>query len=612
MALKPALLQWSEDGALRSPDFDDIYFQPKQGPEESYYVFLEQNRLPERFATAPAGGFKIAELGFGTGLNFLLTAQLWQKIRPDAQLTYVSIEKHPIRREDLARIFSFWPELREFSAPLLEQYPPLVGGFHHLHFPDKKIHLMLLFGDVAEMLPELKGKFDAWYLDGFAPAKNPQMWEDKLFPLIVARTKPEGTLASFSSAGAVRRGLQSSGFEVERARGFGTKRDMTVAKFLPPLPPGEGRGEGTRKSIAVLGAGIAGGSAAYALAQRGYDVTVIDRQPEAAQETSGNPIAIVYPKVAAELSQFGQFHQHGFCYTRNLATALKLPSWNPCGVVHLGIYDEDRQQYQELAAGGAWPEEFLRYGMTAGGEGLSQPMAGYLSPPEFCRALLAHPKIKTRYGASVASLQELEGYEAVVVALGQGSKDFAQTAWLPLFPFRGQITTLKPTPRSEKISGVICHDGYITPVINGVHYIGATFQKENPAVPDVRAADHQENLAKLERHVPGLGFTEAHITGGRAGYRAMTPDRFPIIGACPDYAGFIDEYAQKKRITEGKFVPRIYLSTGFGSHGMTGAPLAGEILAATISGDPSPIPESLRKFIAPERFILRDLRHGRV
>lgn len=601
MALKPAHLQWSEDGALRSPDFEDIYFQPKQGPEESYYVFLEQNRLPERLSS---GDFKIAELGFGTGLNFLLTAQLWAKCKPAGRLTYVSIEKHPIRHEDLKRIFSFWPELGEYSAPLLAQYPPLVGGFHHLHFPDKKIHLMLLFGDVAEMLPELKGKFDSWYLDGFAPAKNPQMWEDKLFPLIAARTKPEGTLASFSSAGAVRRGLEAAGFSVEKARGFGTKRDMTVAKMAAPAQPQQAE----KKNIAVLGAGIAGASVAYALALRGYDVTVIDRQPAAAQETSGNPIGIVYPKVAAESSHFGQFHQHGFCYTRSLVTALDLPSWNPCGVVHLGQSEEDRAHFREITAEGAWPEEFLKY--TDGR--IEQPMAGYLSPPEFCRALLNHPKIKTRYGASVASLGELEGYDAVVVALGQGSKDFAETAWLPLFPFRGQITMLKPTPQSAKISGVICHDGYITPVINDVHYIGATFQKENPAPPDVRAGDHQENLEKLERHVSGLGFSEGDITGGRAGYRAMTPDRFPIIGACPDYAGFIEEYTQKKRITQGKFVPRIYLSTGFGSHGMTGAPLAGEILASAISGDPSPIPESLQKFIAPERFILRDLRHGRI
>jgi tRNA 5-methylaminomethyl-2-thiouridine biosynthesis bifunctional protein len=608
VALKPAHLQWS-DGVLRSLDFDDIYFQPGQGREESYYFFLEQNRLPERFAASGAAGFRIAELGFGSGLNFLLTAQLWHKSGAAGALTYVSIEKHPIPRTDLQQIFSFWPELAEYSAPLLAQYPPLVEGFHHLHFLDKNIHLMLCFGDVAEVLPEVQGRFDVWYLDGFAPAKNPDMWDEKLFPLIAARTEAGGTLATFSSVGDMRLGLQAAGFEAEKIKGFGTKWHMTVAKMPEaPLPR-----RPAPKNAVVLGAGIAGASAAFALAQKGYEVTVIDRQPAPAMETSGNPLGIVYPKVAAAGSPFGQFHQHGFCFTRNLAVALNLPSWNPCGVLHLDMSADEQERYQALATGGEWPEDFLHYET---GRGLNQPWAGYLSPPEFCRALLNHPKIKTRYGTSVSSFVELEGYDAVVLASGQETKNFPEIAWLPLHSFRGQVTYLKPTPQSQKITGVICHEGYITPVVDGVHYIGATFQKENPALPDVRKDDHRENLEKLNRYISGLGFTEDDIAGGRAGYRAMTPDRFPLIGACPDYAGFIEDFAalrvRKKRKAEGKFIPHVYLSTGFGAHGLTGAPLAGEIIACKIAGDPLPIPSSLERFIVPERFILRDLRHGRI
>ncbi len=611
MALKPAHLQWSDGSTLRSVDFDDIYFQPQQGPEESYYVFLEQNRLPQRFAAAPAEGMRIAELGFGSGLNFLLTAQLWHKHQPVAPLLYVSIEKHPIPVDDLRRIFAFWPELREYAAPLLEQYPPLVEGFHHLRFLDNKIHLMLCFGDVAEVLPELTGTFDAWYLDGFSPAKNPAMWEEKLFPLIAARTKPGGTLTTFSSAGAVRRGLQAAGFTVEKTAGFGCKRDMTAAK----MPATAWHHPSPQKRVVVLGAGLAGASVAFACAQKGLDVTVIDRQSGAAQETSGNPVSVVYPKLTIDKSPLGIFYQHGFCFTRALAAALKLPSWNPCGVINLNTCDEDERRHQTLAASGDWPEEYMVYEETEAGMGLRLPLAGYLSPPELCRRMLDHPKIKTVFSTEVSALETLD-YDAVVLALGNNTKIFPVTAWLPLHSRRGQMTYLKATPQSEKVTRIICHEGGISPPVNGIHYAGATFQHEEPGLPDLRDCDHREMLARLNKYNPELGFTAADVVGGRAGYRATTPDHMPIIGPCPDYAAFMEIFAGlrigKNTATEGKFVDRLYIATGFGGQGLPGAPLAGEIVACQISGDPLPVPASLMPYLAPERFILRDLKRGKI
>ncbi len=615
MALKPACLQWSDGNALRSSDFGDIYFQPQLGPAESYYVFLEKNRLPERFAASGAGGMQIAELGFGTGLNFMLTAQLWDKVSLAGELLYVSIEKHPILPADLKRIFSFWPELQEYAEPLLAQYPLLMEGFYHLHFPDKRIRLMLCFGDVTDVLPEIRGTFDAWYLARFSPAKNPAMWEEKLFPLIAARTKGSGTLATFSSAGAVRRGLEGAGFAVEKTKGFGVTRDMTVA-FLPPLPPGEGRGEGLsiqrQKKIVVLGAGLAGASAAFACAQKGYDVTVIDRQLTAAQETSGNPVGVIYPKLTADRSPMGAFFQHGFFYTRHLVTALKLPSWNPCGITQLNVSDEMAARHQVLAARGFWPEEFMTYDEKAG---MRFPLAGCLSPPELCRRLLDHPKIKTSYSREVPSLDELEG-DVVIVASGYNTKSFRETAWLPLVSVRGQVTYLKENAQSKNLTQVICHDGALSPAINGIHYAGATFHREEPAAPVLRDEDHLENLSKLNKFIPQMGFTAADVTGGRTGYRTSTPDHLPVVGLCPDYPAFTEVSPSQRpgrgKKLEGKFLERIYLATGFGGQGLSGAPLAGEIIASLIAGDPLPVPESLMPYIAPERFILRDMKRGKI
>ena len=605
MALKPARLQWSEDGALRSADFGDIYFQTQQGPAESYYVFLEKNNLPERLAASGTGGMQIAELGFGTGLNFLLTAQLWHKAKAQDELLYVSIEKHPILPADLKRIFSFWPELQEYAAPLLEQYPPLLEGFYHLHFPAINVRLMLCLGDAAEALPEITGRFDAWYLDGFSPAKNPEMWEEKLFPLIAARTKAGGTLATFSSAGAVRRALEAAGFAVEKIKGFGVKRDMTVAR-MPASPVSAAHS----KKITVLGAGLAGASAAFACAQKGYEVTVIDRQPAAAQETSGNPVGVLYPKLTADRSPMGVFFQHGFFYTRHLATALKLPSWNPCGIFEMNISGEEAERNKALAASGYWPEDFMTYD-----QGLHFPLAGYLSPPGLCRRLLDHPKIKTVYSKEIPSLEAVEG-DAIIVALGYNTKNFSETSWLPLVSVRGQMTYLIENAQSKNITQVICHDGAISPAVNGLHYAGATFQREEPTVPQPRDEDHAENLQKLNKYVPQFGFTAADISGGRVGYRTSMPDHLPAVGLCPDYPLFTQTFPThhpgRGKKVEGKFHERIYLSTGFGGQGLSGAPLAGEIIACQIAEEPLPVPKSLMPYIAPERFILRDLKRGKI
>lgn len=606
MALKPAHLQWSGgdgrpvnnsdgqkpgDGVLRSADYGDIYFQPNKGRDESHYVFLEKNHLPGRFAAAE-GGMQVAELGFGTGLNFLLTAQLWQERARGGELLYVSIEKHPLTKADLARVLSFWPEFGANAAALLAQYPPALEGFYHLRF--KNVRLMLCLGDVADVLPALSGAFDAWYLDGFSPAKNPAMWSADLFPLIAARTKPGGTLSTFSSAGAVRSGLAAAGFAVEKVPGYGVKRDMTVAQMPGAAPVA------ARKRVVVLGAGLGGASAAHACAEQGCDVTVIDRQPGPAQETSGNPVGVLYPKLTAASSPLGAFYQHGFMFTRNLVTALGLPSWQPCGVDHLDVDDDAARRHAALAASGYWPEDFLRHADGA----LHLPLGGALSPPELCRRLLDHPRITTQFSRSVSSLESIEA-DAVVVALAQGTKEFAETAGLPLGSLRGQLTFLRATEASKNLDHVICHAGYLPPAVDGIHYAGATFSREAPEAPTLRAEDEAENLNNLTQYVPSMGFTAADVAGGRVGYRTTVPDHLPIVGRCPDQARSV---AARVPV----FHERLYLSTGFGGHGLSGAPLAGAIVASQIMGLPLPVPSGLAPHLAPERFILRDIKRGKI
>ena len=620
LALKPARLQWSDDGSIESLDYGDVYFQREKGLEESRYVFLQGNNLAARFA-ALQDSFSIGETGFGSGLNFLLTAQLFAETAPaDARLVYASIEKHPLRKDDLARLYALLPQLGPLADEVLAQYPPLIEGFHTLYLLGGRIRLLLLFGDIAVVLPQLEGRFDAWFLDGFSPAKNPEMWVDALYADVAARTKPGGSLATFSSAGHVRRNLKAAGFNVRKIKGFGFKWSMTVAQM-----PGDPLPAPVQKKIAVLGAGIAGCAVAAAFARRGDAVALLDATADMAQGASGNPAAIVYPKLVAGESPMAAFHAHAFSLARNMLNALRPASWRACGVLHKNVTPEDTDHADNIMARNDFPDDYA----VQQAEGIFQPSAGFLSPVEWCQLLAAHKNITRHFCCRIETLEKTEtgwkidgadGFvleaDVVVIALGNGSLKITETSWLPLQSFRGQVTLLKQTAASATLGHVICHDGYITPATNGLHCIGATFQKEDFAETAARADDDAENLTKLQANLPQFGFAASDVAGHRAGFRAATPDKIPMIGQAPDRAAMISAYknatSRGPALPPAAYIDGLYVATGFGAHGMTGAPLAAELIAAMVSDEPLPVPASLRAQLAPERFIFRALKRGEI
>ena len=228
-----AQLDWDDNGQPLSRAYGDVYFSRASGLAETHHVFLDGNQLPRRFAALPAGGrLCIGETGFGTGLNFLCAWRQFQALAPaDARLHFVSVEKYPLRRDDLARALALWDELRPWSEQLLAQYHAIHPGFQRLLFDGGRVVLTLLVGDVLETLPELDARIDAWFLDGFSPAKNPEMWTEPLFAELARLAAPGATLATFTSAGFVRRGLIAAGFAMQRVKGFGQKREMLVGEF---------------------------------------------------------------------------------------------------------------------------------------------------------------------------------------------------------------------------------------------------------------------------------------------------------------------------------------------------------------------------------------------
>ena len=404
--LQQADIQWDENGQPISSLYSDVYFSRASGIEESRYVFLQHNHLPERWATLAddrPGCFTIAETGFGTGLNFLVAAELWLNTAPkNWRLHFVSVEKFPLSRTDLEKALALWPELGELAGELRDSYPPQTPGFHRLQLYGGRIQLTLLFGEAAEMFEKLKGTdhplwrrtgnptVDAWFLDGFAPSKNPDMWTERLFDVIADLSENDTTVATFTAAGIVRRGLWEVGFEIEKAKGFGHKRDMLrgrIATAPTAVQPEEELQPATHNAPAeapwhlntnpcslsthavVIGGGIAGCTAAQALAIRGWQVTLIERHSALAGEASGNPQGITYPKFSKQDSPLSRYGLYSLGY----ASRFYRPFWQQeesncdqgycgqqCGVLLLPESGKQARDFPLIAERFSNSQELLR------------------------------------------------------------------------------------------------------------------------------------------------------------------------------------------------------------------------------------------------------------
>lgn len=600
LALKPATVQRKANGAWASLAYDDVYSMPRHAVAESRFVFLEKNDLPRRFAqlwadTATALGaarFVVAELGFGTGLNFMQVLRLWRDIAAQHQdvpphlrprLFYISTEKHPLRAADLAAMHADWPELADSAAELQAAYPPLVPGYHQREMLGGET-LLLLLGDAQELLPQLQARVDTWFLDGFSPAKNPGLWSEQILAQMQRLSAPDATVATFSAAKAVRDGLAAAGFAVEKVPGYGVKRKMLTARRQ-----GSAAMPAARPRVAVIGAGIGGAAVARALARRGCAVTVFERHAAAAQEASGNPRGIIYPKLTAGEAPMGRLYRQAFCHATQLLSHLALPSWQACGVLQLDMDADEARRTDKIMALYDYPADFAArvtetpLGLSA----LRYPAGGMVDAAAFTQALLDHPNITYRFSETPQDAP-VTGFDATVICAANACTAYAACQDLPLRPLRGQITALAATAASQSLREVLCHDGYLTPAVDGLHYAGATFQKEAPpAAHDHRGTPRDEdNIAVLKKTaatLPQLGFAPADIRFGRAAWRATTPDKLPMLGAVPESKN-------------------LYVACGFGAHGLTAAPLGGEIVAALICGDPLPVPLDLMAHLEPGRF----------
>ncbi|GFM79385.1 tRNA 5-methylaminomethyl-2-thiouridine biosynthesis bifunctional protein MnmC [Pseudomonas cichorii] len=648
-----AQIDWDEQGNPHSRAFSDVYFSTESGLEETRHVFLVQNDLRVRFTALPAGErLVIGETGFGTGLNFLCAWQLFQECaHPEARLHFVSVEKFPLNRADLQRALALWPELTAFAEQLLDQYVAVHEGFQRLVFDDGRITLTLLIGDALEMLPQLDGQIDAWFLDGFAPAKNPEMWTPELFAELARLSAPDASIGTFTSTGWVRRALNAAGFKMKRVPGIGHKWEVLRGKFIAwpeeaplpsPIKPWFARPvalEGERKAL-VIGAGLAGCATADSLAKRGWQVSLLERHAQPAQEASGNPQGVLYLKLSAHGTALSQLILSGFGHTRRLLERLQRGvDWDNCGVLQLAFDDKEAQRQQQLAD--AFPEELLhrldqpsaeaRSGINLRWGGLFFPEGGWVHPPALCHSQVAHPNIKLITYHEALELRRVDGQwqawdqerlidsaPVVVLAGAADIKHFAQSADLPLKRIRGQITRLPQTDNSQVLRTVVCAEGYVAPTRLGEHTLGASFDFNSDDL-NTNTADHLSNLQLLqeisEDLTERLGASELlpEQLQGRAAFRCTSPDYLPIVGPLADRESFIQAYAALGK--DARQVPNIacpwldglYVNSGHGSRGLITAPLSAELIAAWLDNEPLPLPRSVAEACHPNRFALRGL-----
>jgi tRNA 5-methylaminomethyl-2-thiouridine biosynthesis bifunctional protein len=583
-------LVWREDGLPQSSLYGDVYFSSVDGLAETRAVFLAGCGLPERFSERR--DFVVGELGFGSGLNIAALLDLWRREKPPngqqvGKLHVFSIEAHPLARDEAARILAHWPELGEAAQVLLDHWPGRARGFHRIDLPGFDAVLDLAVMDVVEALEAWDGAADAWFLDGFSPALNPAMWRDEVLAAVAARSAPGARAATFTVAGAVRRGLQAAGFEIAKRPGFGRKRERLEA-WLPGVRELTPRPE----TLAIIGGGVAGASLARAARAEGLAITVIDDPDGVA--ASGNPAALVTPALDA-----GGGPRTGL-YAQALARAAMLYEAEPGaviarGVLQLATAERDAARFakvaeQDLFEPGAMVA--LSPDQTAGRIGAEIPALAMTSS-----LVIAPPVVTAAWTGEVVRRrvarlerdgpnEEGDGWRlldeagaliarADRVALASGAATAALLPGVALRPVRGQASWTEGVSTAPVAFG-----GYAIPTSSGVLF-GATHDRDETTV-DVRPEDHARNLDTLAKGLPALARQLAgKAFEGRAALRATTPDRAPLAGIRDD---------------------GVLVLTGLGSRGFCLAPLLAEHLVARMLDLPSPLPRHLSHPLDPSRF----------
>jgi tRNA 5-methylaminomethyl-2-thiouridine biosynthesis bifunctional protein len=674
--IKHAQIHWSDQLEPFSMLFDDVYFNTEQGIDEANYVFFAGNNLQKRWLDYQSRHFSIAETGFGSGLNFLLTCHKFVQFRkenpnsPLQQLNFSSFEKHPLTKPDLMIALQQWPQLNAYIRPLLEQYPIALYGCHRIILAEFNIILDLWLGDINDTLPSLyiydSGVFDCWYLDGFSPRKNPEMWNKALFKLIRLSCKKNATLATFTAASFVGQGLIDAGFAVKKQKGYGKKREMLIAQLSTEAttvkaPKQYGQNYRQAKSenaahkitdVAIIGGGIASACLSLALIRRGYKVTLYCKDSTLAFDASGNQQAALYPLLNEQHDALSQFFANAFLYSRNYIKHINQAQpldYSFSGLLQL-YYDAASSKKLDKILQADLGKELVEQlnetetdkiaQLAIGKKSLYYRLGGWLNPKQLVEAifrqaksegdltvhlnkeLLTFSQTPPENNAQQSASWDLHFAEQsithplLVLTTANNTLNFKQCQAIPLSAARGQVTHIPTTNEIKRLQVTLCHEGYLMPMNNQQHCMGATF-KRHQLDRNFSQQEQIDNKDKLEKCIPGKAWTEqiavdhqeAHV-----GIRCTTRDHFPYVGAIADYSATKAHY--KNAATElnsgnAPFHHNLYLLTGLGSRGLCSAPLLAEMLASQINKEPLPFTQDILNAMQVNRQWINYLKKGK-
>lgn len=648
--LQPAEIDWQ--AVPVSKQFGDVYFT-SQALAEAEQVFIQPNRLAERFVNAQT--FSIGETGFGTGLNFLSTVKLWLDTQSadSSCLHYYVVEKHPLSKADLQRMYQDHA-LAEWAQVLIEAYPPLIPGWHRLVLFAGRVNLHLFFGDVLSGFNDTDAQIDAWFLDGFAPSKNPAMWQLPVFKRLRQLSRVGTSLATFTAASMVRNGLRQAGFEVKKIPGFGRKREMINAKVVTERSFGHKTPWFSRPSVnelepaskvVIVGAGLAGAAVAQALAHKGVKVTVLDAGSSAAQGASGNVSGALHPLITADWNRRSQWYWQGF-----QATLVRVLPWleqgkitgDLSGLLQLALDKQDQQKMQKTLAHLGLPSEFASWlnaeqaGKKVGGKvsagGIWFAQGGWLDPRSLVEACLDHPNIDVHFNQHVERIECIKKNDGdhqawclhtadkswpaqnIVLAVGAIST-LNKTAELAVRPLKGQLSYLNVDHQAWCLQKPMAHQGYSLPAGAGGAVTGASFEPES-LTNEMSVESHQQNLAFAHQAAPSWLSETTGDLNGRVGFRPVSPDHLPMVGGVVDSAWLSQQYLQQPfhlsafQYPQQRYRTGLYVSNGHGSRGLMSVFLAADILVADLFGKPLPIAPSLYNATHPARFAIRRWRRG--
>lgn len=623
--LTNAALEWNAAGWPRSLSYGDIYYSSADALGESTHVFLDGNALPARWRALDALQFIVGELGFGSGLNFMNACRLWCELAPAGSvLHYVGCELHPLAVADMQRIHAHWPELQDISAELLLQYPDHTAGVHQmvLRMRGREVRLTLLYGDAAQMLDGMYRsngfRIDAWFFDGFAPKLNPALWQTEILQVVARLSRPGTTLATYSVAGEFRRALADTGFAVRKIPGYASKREMLQAEITPG---GDALARSERRSVCVVGGGLAGCSTAWELARSGWQVYLVERENSLATQGSGNPQGILHCNLSTLDSPANQFNLHAYLYAARYYEAFSAThdiGWQRSGMLQVAVIPRLQKRFRQLADSGDYAAPLFEYldasaasalaGVALQAPALHYPASGWLSPPALCKAWASHPAIAVQSGTQVTALEQAsDGWRLhlragaamssldvarVVLCNGADLHLFAQTRHYPVIGNRGQVDVYEAL-EAPQVRTILCGQGYVLPAmgrrqsIGGSYYIGDTSEQAMNA----RTREHLGFAAQVDPELAAAFAQQAPLIQ-RQGMRCVTPDRMPLAGpACKPAEDGGEEYAG------------LYLNVGHGSHGLTRTPFCAAWLASLFNRTPAPFTNELAQLVLPQRYV---------